>query len=365
MLQVYVQPVFEVLETKMADVRQGRFSLRNVLPRLVFRSLYIAIATFFAAMLPFFGDIISLIGAFGYTPLDFVLPMLFYQIVFKPSRRTAIFWLNWSIIIVFSIVGVMGCIASVRSIINNATTYHLFADIWVTTLRPKRMFPNYKKKTAFSIRLSFNSRHDHKCQQKSTRKTTTPTTTGTVEDDASCESRLWQVFKCSDRNFSSKRWLKVFEATFIGAFVSCTYMWPWKTRDDLFIYRFFQCLALCRKPNLRIDVARVARFLKRQLQQLLRWMILRGSSEYEKSVQMCFEHINYRTFCWRCSKANTWCFGAFRERNIYIWPWKPWEIFHEEILPALELCGVRGGFLGLSRKAASNSTLLFLSSRHA
>jgi amino acid permease len=126
---VYVQPVFEVLETKMADVTQGRFSLRNVLPRLVFRSLYIAIATFFAAMLPFFGDIISLIGAFGYTPLDFVLPMLFYQIVFKPSRRTAIFWLNWLIIIVFSIVGVMGCIASVRSIIKNATTYHLFADI--------------------------------------------------------------------------------------------------------------------------------------------------------------------------------------------------------------------------------------------
>ena len=145
-----MQPVFEVLETKMADVRQGKFSLRNVLPRLIFRSLYIAIATFFAAMLPFFGDIISLIGAFGYTPLDFVLPMLFYQIVFKPSRRTAIFWLNWLIIIVFSIVGVMGCIASVRSIVKNATTYHLFADIWVTALRPTQMCPKERN----SIRRS-------------------------------------------------------------------------------------------------------------------------------------------------------------------------------------------------------------------
>jgi len=89
----------------------------------------LAIATVLAAMLPFFGDIVSLIGAFGYTPLDFVLPMLFYQLVFQPSRRTKIFWLNWTIIVVFSIVGVMGCIASFRSIVMNAKTYHLFANV--------------------------------------------------------------------------------------------------------------------------------------------------------------------------------------------------------------------------------------------
>ncbi|KAG0581910.1 hypothetical protein M758_3G019500 [Ceratodon purpureus] len=126
---VYVQPIAEVIEGRTADVREGKYSLRNVAPRLLFRSLYLAIATLFAAMLPFFGDIISLIGAFGYTPLDFVLPMLFYQIVFQPSKRTKIFWLNWSIIVVFSIVGVIGCVASFRSIVINASTYHLFANV--------------------------------------------------------------------------------------------------------------------------------------------------------------------------------------------------------------------------------------------
>jgi hypothetical protein len=126
---VYVQPIAEVIEGKTADVREGKYSLRNVAPRLVFRSLYLALATLLGAMFPFFGDIISLIGAFGYTPLDFVLPMLFYQMVFQPSRRTTLFWLNWSIIVVFSIVGVVGCVASFRSIVMNAKTYHLFANV--------------------------------------------------------------------------------------------------------------------------------------------------------------------------------------------------------------------------------------------
>lgn len=128
-VQVYVQPIYEVLESKTADIRESKYSVRNVVPRLVVRSLYLAIATLLAAMLPFFGDIVSLIGAFGYTPLDFVLPMLFYQIVFRPSRRTKRFWLNWSIIVVFSIVGVIGCVASFRSIVLNASTYHLFANV--------------------------------------------------------------------------------------------------------------------------------------------------------------------------------------------------------------------------------------------
>lgn len=128
-VQVYVQPIYEVLESKTGDISQSRYSLRNVAPRVVLRSLYLAVATVLGAMLPFFGDIVSLIGAFGYTPLDFVLPMVFYQLVFRPSRRSLVFWLNWCIIVVFSFVGVIGCIASFRSIVINAKTYHLFANV--------------------------------------------------------------------------------------------------------------------------------------------------------------------------------------------------------------------------------------------
>ena len=66
MFQVYSQPTFEVLEGKSGDVSNGKFSLRNVIPRLFLRSVYVCVATVIAAMLPFFGDINGVIGAFGF-----------------------------------------------------------------------------------------------------------------------------------------------------------------------------------------------------------------------------------------------------------------------------------------------------------
>jgi len=42
-MQVNLQPTNDVLERKFADPKRGEFSIRNVLPRLVFRSLSIAI----------------------------------------------------------------------------------------------------------------------------------------------------------------------------------------------------------------------------------------------------------------------------------------------------------------------------------
>jgi quinol-cytochrome oxidoreductase complex cytochrome b subunit len=80
-------------------------------------------------MIPFFGDLNALLGSFGFTPLDFVLPMLFYNMVFKPSRRSFIFVINVLIIVVFTIVGAIGCIAAVRQIVLDAKTYKLFANL--------------------------------------------------------------------------------------------------------------------------------------------------------------------------------------------------------------------------------------------
>ncbi|KAH9317650.1 hypothetical protein KI387_019419, partial [Taxus chinensis] len=84
---VYLQPAFEVLESQSADVKKDRFSMRNLVPRLILRTTAVVIATLVAAMLPFFGDVNAVIGAFGFMPLDFVLPMVFYNLAFKPSRR--------------------------------------------------------------------------------------------------------------------------------------------------------------------------------------------------------------------------------------------------------------------------------------
>ncbi|KAE9450028.1 hypothetical protein C3L33_18073, partial [Rhododendron williamsianum] len=125
----YLQPTNVVLERKFADPKMDEFSVRNVVPRLIFRSLSIVIATLLAAMLPFFGDIMALFGAFGCIPLDFVLPMVFYNLTFKPSKKSIVFWGNTSIAVVSTVLSLVGAVASVRQIVLDAKTYRLFANM--------------------------------------------------------------------------------------------------------------------------------------------------------------------------------------------------------------------------------------------
>ncbi|XP_048425243.1 GABA transporter 1 isoform X3 [Pyrus x bretschneideri] len=126
---VYLQPTNEVLERAFADPTSKEFSARNVIPRVVSRSMSVILATIIAAMLPFFGDINAVIGAFGYIPLDFILPVVLYNLTFKPSKRSPIFVLNTTIAVVFSILGVLAAIAAVRQISLDAKTYRLFANV--------------------------------------------------------------------------------------------------------------------------------------------------------------------------------------------------------------------------------------------
>ncbi|XP_031499467.1 GABA transporter 1 [Nymphaea colorata] len=126
---VYLQPTNEILERKLADPNSGQFSMRNVIPRVIARSLAAIFATLIAAMLPFFGDINALIGAFGFIPLDFVLPMIFYNVTFMPSKKSTLFWLNTIIAAVFSAIGVIALVSAVRQIILDAHTYRLFANL--------------------------------------------------------------------------------------------------------------------------------------------------------------------------------------------------------------------------------------------
>ncbi|KAL8245437.1 hypothetical protein R6Q59_011695 [Mikania micrantha] len=126
---VYLQPTNEVLEKTFSDPTSSEFSARNVIPRVISRSISVILAITVAAMLPFFGDINAMIGAFGFLPLDFVLPVVLFNLTFKPSKKSPLFWLNSSIAVIFSIVGVTAAVAAVRQISLDAKTYKLFANI--------------------------------------------------------------------------------------------------------------------------------------------------------------------------------------------------------------------------------------------
>ncbi|KAG2672326.1 hypothetical protein I3760_13G035200 [Carya illinoinensis] len=126
---VYLQPTNEVFEKLFADPKMDQYSIRNVVPRLISRSSSVIIATLLAAMLPFFGDIMALFGSFGCIPLDFIFPMVVYNVSFKPSKRSLVFWLNTSIAVVSTVLSAVGAVASVRQIVIDAKTYRLFANV--------------------------------------------------------------------------------------------------------------------------------------------------------------------------------------------------------------------------------------------
>jgi amino acid permease len=126
--QVYSQVAYEIMEKQSADVKQGMFSRRNLIPRLILRTLYMIFCGFFAAMLPFFGDINAVVGAIGFIPLDFILPMLLYNMTYKPAKLSLTYWINISIIIIFTGTGIMGSFCSIRQLVLDANKFKLFSN---------------------------------------------------------------------------------------------------------------------------------------------------------------------------------------------------------------------------------------------
>lgn len=86
--------------------------------------------TLVAAAMPFFGDFVSICGAIGFTPLDFVFPVLAHLKAGKmPKNSSPIVILNIVIATWFSAVAVMGCIGAVKFIIDDIKTYKFFYDM--------------------------------------------------------------------------------------------------------------------------------------------------------------------------------------------------------------------------------------------
>lgn len=121
---VYLQPANILLEKIFVDSNSKPFSLSNVTSRVISRSISAMIATTIAALLPFFGDVNALIGAFGFIPLDFILPVIFFNLTFKPSKKSCIFWLNIILASVFSLIMVIGVFASARQIVLDSYDNH-------------------------------------------------------------------------------------------------------------------------------------------------------------------------------------------------------------------------------------------------
>lgn len=84
---VYAQPTFALVEEHAARIANGKLDGKWAARvfRLVWRSLYVVTLAFIAALLPFFGDFVSLIGATGFWPLTVYYPIKMYIITKNPG----------------------------------------------------------------------------------------------------------------------------------------------------------------------------------------------------------------------------------------------------------------------------------------
>jgi amino acid permease len=78
-----------------------------------------------AILIPFFTDLMALIGAVAITPTTFLLPPLLWLYVRKPRR----FGFEWSInvllVIVTGICGVLGAVSGMWLIVTHASQFRL------------------------------------------------------------------------------------------------------------------------------------------------------------------------------------------------------------------------------------------------
>ena len=74
---MFAQPVFKILEDWVKQ-KFGRAADKLIAVRLIIRSSGVLITAGVAMLLPFFSDLMGLIGAIAFTPITFVLPSLFW-----------------------------------------------------------------------------------------------------------------------------------------------------------------------------------------------------------------------------------------------------------------------------------------------
>ncbi|KAK8674469.1 hypothetical protein V6N13_112760 [Hibiscus sabdariffa] len=133
--QIYCRPTYAYFEERLvSDTSNSSASMfRNRLVRLTFTSVYIVVITLVASAMPFFVDFVSICGAIGFTPLDFVFPVLAFLKAGKMPRNRLLCIsmriLNIAIAAWFSVVAVLGCVGAIRFVVEDVKTYKFFHDM--------------------------------------------------------------------------------------------------------------------------------------------------------------------------------------------------------------------------------------------
>lgn len=121
--QLYMQPFYQMVERNVRRIKRFPPRLHGWPLRLSFRTAHTVANTIVTIAIPFFGDIIGLVGACTFFPCMY-FPLQLYKVVRKPServRRT----LNIIVVIAF-FVTLMSAAGSVQQIVVHSSEYTMF-----------------------------------------------------------------------------------------------------------------------------------------------------------------------------------------------------------------------------------------------
>ncbi|CAA3014083.1 amino acid permease 3-like [Olea europaea subsp. europaea] len=141
--QVYSQPLFAFVEksalewfpnskfiTKEIQVPiPGYKPLKLNLFRLVWRTIFVIITTIISMLMPFFNDVVGILGAFGFWPLTVYFPVEMY-IVQKKIPKWSARWLSLQILSVAClIISIAAAAGSFAGVVSDLKVYKPFKNV--------------------------------------------------------------------------------------------------------------------------------------------------------------------------------------------------------------------------------------------
>eukprot|EP00882_Tetradesmus_deserticola_P000139 GHRQ01000155.1.p1 GENE.GHRQ01000155.1~~GHRQ01000155.1.p1 ORF type:complete len:391 (+),score=123.08 GHRQ01000155.1:506-1678(+) len=123
--QVYINPVFTMCEASLRK-RTQTGTVHPVAQTLLRMALVVGV-TVVGLLIPFFGSLMGLFGAIAITPTTFLLPPLLWILYKQPHKWGTEWMVNWFLVIITGIMGVLGTIGALYGIIKASATYRIFA----------------------------------------------------------------------------------------------------------------------------------------------------------------------------------------------------------------------------------------------
>ena len=138
--QVYCQPIFAFVEKYASEkFPANKFITKEIeipipgcrpykfnLFRLVWRAVFVIVTTLISMLLPFFNDVVGLLGAIGFWPLAVYYPVEMY-IIQKKIPKWSSTWVRFQILsVVCLIISIAAAIGSVAGVLIDLKSYKPF-----------------------------------------------------------------------------------------------------------------------------------------------------------------------------------------------------------------------------------------------